>query len=206
MNKEKITFYIILIVEILAVVLASLGILEREVVLVMTGLLIFYFIFSKVEDSLILFILSIPLFVALPISDSFDTMANWRILLAVLFLCLFFKQGLSIKIIKDKLGHLKIKEKFKHYPMEYLIGLFLIISVLSLFVATDVTVGIKKILFLVNIFLLYIIIRNVIAHNKKMTTKIIKAGAVAGIISLIVGYSQLISVFLTIKTNYNRRG
>ena len=202
MNKDKITFYIILIVEILAVVLASLGILEREVVLVMTGLLIFYFIFSKVEDSLILFILSIPLFVALPISDGFDTMANWRILLAVLFLCLFFKQGLSIKIIKDKLGHLKIKEKFKHYPMEYLIGLFLMISVLSLFVATDVTVGIKKILFLVNIFLLYIIIRNVIAHNKKMTTKIIKAGAVAGIISLIVGYSQLISVFLTSLYNF----
>ena len=181
-------------VEILAVVLASIGIVEREAVLSMTGLLIFYFIFSRIEDSLILFIISIPLFIALPIGN-FDSMANWRILLAVLFLCLLFKQDLSVKAIKDKLKGFKIKEKFKHYPMEYLVVLFLIIGVLSLFVATDIIVGIKKILFLINIFLLYIIIRNVIVRNKKMVPRIIKAGAAAGIISLIVGYSQLISIF-----------
>lgn len=194
--KDKLSFYAILIVEILTVFLASIGLLEREAVLIMTGLLIFYFIFSEIEDSLILFIISIPLFVALPITDTFDTMANWRILLAVLFLCLLFKQGLSIKFIKDKLGKFKIKEKFKHYPMEYLVILFLIIAFLSLFFAVDIVAGIKKILFLINIFLLYIIIRNV-AQNKEKILKIIKAGAIAGIISLIIGYSQVISVFLS---------
>ncbi len=196
MNKEKTIFYIILIVEILTVVLAGMGIVEKEAVLIMTGLLIFYFIFSKVEDSLILFIISIPLFVALPITDSFDTMANWRILLTILFLCLLFRQGLSIKVIRDKLGKLKIKEKFKHYLMEYLLVLFLIIAFLSLFVATDVIVGIKKLLFLINIFLLYIIVRNVIFRNPEMKPRIIKAGGAAGIISLIIGYSQLISVMV----------
>ena len=199
--KNKPIFYTILAVEILAVVLAGAGILEKEAVLVMTGLLIFYFIFSKIEDSLILFIISIPLFVALPISDTFDTMANWRILLAVLFLCLLFKQSLSIKIIKDKLNNLKIKEKFKHYPMEYLVIVFLAVAFLSLFVAFDIVAGIKKILFLVNIFLLYAVIRNV-ARNRKMILRIIKAGAIAGIISLVVGYSQLISVFLTSLYNF----
>lgn len=196
MNKEKTIFYIILIVEILTVVLAGMGIVEKEAVLIMTGLLIFYFIFSKVEDSLILFIISIPLFVALPITDSFDTMANWRILLAILFLCLLFRQGLSIRIIRDKFSGLKIKEKFKHYPMEYLVVIFLIIGFLSLFVAFDITAGIKKMLFLINIFLLFIIIRN-IARKKEMIPRIIKAGAVAGVISLIIGYSQLISVIIT---------
>ncbi len=192
--QNKISFYIILVVEILIVVLASVNVLEKEAVLIMTGLLIFYFIFSKVEDSLILFIISIPLFIALPIGN-FDSMANWRILLAILFLCLLFKQGLSLKIIKDRLKGFKIKEKFKHYSMGYLMVLFLGIGVLSLFVATDIVIGVKKILFLVNIFLLYIIIRNVIARNKEMVPKIIKAGAAAGIISLILGYSQLVSIF-----------
>ena len=195
--NNKISFYIILGVEVLAILLAVFGILPREIVLIATGIMVFYFIFNKVEDSLILFIVSIPLFVALPISESFDTMANWRILLVVLFLCLFFKQGISIKIIKDKLGKFKLVEKFKHYPMEYLAIPLLIIAVLSLFVATDIFVGIKKILFVVNIFLLYIIIRNVIFKNPEIKPKIIKAGAVALIICLIVGYVQIISTIIT---------
>lgn len=120
--RNKASFYIVLSVEILAILLAVFGILPREIVLVATGIMIFYFIFSPIEDSLILFIISIPLFVALQITDNFDTMANWRILLVILFLCLFFKQGISIKIIKDKLGKFKLREKFRHYPMEYFRG------------------------------------------------------------------------------------
>jgi len=64
--------------------LTSIGIFPREAILFMTGLMVFYFIFSRIEDSLILFIISIPLFVALPIAG-YDSMANWRILLTVLF-------------------------------------------------------------------------------------------------------------------------
>lgn len=182
MNKEKTIFYIFLILKVLIVFLAGVGILEREAILIMTGLLIFYFIFSKIEDSLILFVISIPLFAALPITDNFDTMANWRVLLAILFLVLFLKQKWDIK-------------KFKHYPMEYLVIGFLIIAIFSLFVANDIVVGIKKILFLINIFLLFIIIRN-ITQNKEIISRIIKAGAASGIIALIIGYAQLISVFL----------
>ncbi len=212
MNKNKYSFYIVLALEILIVVLTGIGILPKDAILIITGLLIFYFLFSEVEDSLILFIISIPLFAALPIGN-FDSMANWRILLAILFLCLFFKQGLSIKVVKNKLGNFfkgikaafregeprpdkSGREKSRHYPMEFLTVIFLGVGALSLLAATDLIVGVKKILFLVNIFLLYIIIRNVIANNKEMIPKIIKAGAFAGIISLIVGYSQLIFVLL----------
>ena len=185
--QNRFTFYIILAVEILTVILTSVGIFPREAVLILTGIMVFYFIFSPVEDSLILFIISIPLFIALPISENFDSMANWRILLAILFLRLFFEKGISIKIIKDKIKHLN--------PMEYFVGLFLIIAVFSLFVAPDRVAGIKKILFLVNIFLLYIIIRNIVCNNKEMAPKIIKAAAAAGIISLIIGYGQLVLIF-----------
>ena len=182
--QNKISFYIILVLEILAVVLASIGVVEREAVLVMTGLMVFYFIFSPIKDSLILFIISIPLFIALPIGN-FDSMANWRILLAILFLVWFFKK-FSLK------GLIKTRPKS---ALVIFTALFLVIGVLSLFVATDVVVGIKKILFLINIFLLFIVVKD-IARDEEMKSKIIKAGAWAGIISLIVGYSQLIFVFL----------
>ncbi|MBU1177576.1 O-antigen ligase family protein [Patescibacteria group bacterium] len=177
---------IILLTELIAIFLMVFNILPRELGLFVTGLLIFYFIFSPLEDSLWVFIASIPLFVALPITESFDTMANWRILLIVLFLVLFFKQGISIKLLKNN---------FKYYQAEYLTGIFLLIAIASLFVADDLFIGVKKIIFLINIFLLYIIIRNLIYKNKEIIPKIMNAMKVAIGLVLGVGFLQLIMVF-----------
>lgn len=192
MKKSQYPFYIILVLEILTVVLTGIGIFPREAVLILTGLMIFYFIFSRVEDSLILFIVSIPLFIALPI-DNFDSMANWRILLAILFLVWFLREikGKSIySLLQNALPNL-LKSKLVVF-----VCLFLLIGFFSLFVAADIIVGVKKILFLVNIFLLFVIVRDIIQKNPDYKLKIIKTGAIAGIISLIVGYSQLIFVFV----------
>jgi len=177
---------VILLTELVAIFLMVFNVLPRELGLFITGLLIFYFIFSSLEDSLWVFIASIPLFVALPITESFDTMANWRILLIVLFLVLFFKQGISIKLIKNN---------FKYYQFERLTGIFLLIAIASLFVADDLFIGVKKIIFLINIFLLYIIIRNLIYRNKEVLPKIINAMKVAIGLVLGVGFLQLIMVF-----------
>jgi len=196
-SKRDIKFYIILTIEILAVVLTSIGIFPREAVLVMTGLLIFYFIFSKIEDSLILFIVSIPLFVALPITG-YDSMANWRVLLTVLFVVWLFQRQ-WLKVIFRFVFNKIFRRQPLISPLTKFTILFLIVAVLSLLIATDIVVGIKKILFLINIFLLFIIVRD-IARDKQQRLKIIKAGAFAGIISLIVGYSQLI--FVMIKPLY----
>jgi len=209
--SDKISFYIILAIEILTVILTSIGVFPREAILAMTGLLIFYFIFSKVEDSLILFIISIPLFAALPISEKFDSMANWRILLAILFLVWFIKKYFSlpstsilhsIEVVKNETKNsIKKARKSSLGLLGLFVLLFLIVGILSLFVATDIIVGIKKILFLINIFLLFIVVQD-IAKNREMRPRIIKAGAIAGAISLIVSYSQLIFVFLTPLYNF----
>jgi len=122
-------------------------------------------------------------------------MANWRILLAILFLVWLIKNPkntsmlYSMKVVKKK-----VKSGF-------FVILFLIIGALSLFTATDIVVGIKKILFLINIFLLFVIVKDV-GRDKIKRLKIIKAGAVAGIISLIIGYFQLILIFLTPLYNF----
>ena len=186
---------VILLTELVAVFLMVFNILPRELSLFVTGLLIFYFIFSSLEDSLWVFIASIPLFIALPITENFDTMANWRILLAVLFLVLFFKQGISIGLIKNNLGKWRLKEKFKHYQMEHLMGVFILIPIISLFVADNLFIGIKKILFLINIFLLFIIIRNLAHKNKQILSKIINAMKIAIGLVLGIGFLQLIMVF-----------
>jgi len=191
--ENKPIFYTILTLEILIVILTGTGIIEREAVLIMTGLLIFYFIFSEIKDSLILFIVSIPLFVAMPITSSFDTMSNWRMLLVILFLKWFFENKIWTK--KDFLKKFDIK---KYSKLTIAITLFLIIALFSLTQTVDIVAGIKKMIFLVNIFLLFIVLKEIfLKQDKKYKLKIIKASAGAGVLSLIFGYTQLISVFFT---------
>jgi len=195
MNDSKAKNLVIILTELAAIFLMAFNILPRELSLVITGILVFYFIFSPLEDSLWVFIASIPLFIALPVTESFDTMANWRILLAVLFLVLFFRHGISISLVKNTLGRWELKKKLKYYRAEYLTGIFLLIGCLSLLVANDVWMGIKKLLFLINIFLLYVIIRNLVAQNKEIIFKVVGAVKVAIGITLGIGFLQLIMVF-----------
>src|SRR3989338_11031967 len=157
--------YIFFAFEILIVVLMSLGFLPRWFAWPLTAGLAGYIIFASLDDALFLFIASIPFFVALPVTPAFDSMSNWRILLAVLFLALFFKRGIRSALVRQKaeswLKGIKLIEKHKHYLMEYLAGFFLIIGALSLFAAVDAVAGVKKLLFLINAFLLFVVIRNV---------------------------------------------
>ncbi len=186
---------IILLTEIAVIFLMAFNVFPREASLFLIGLLIFYFIFSPLEDSLWVFIASIPLFVALPIKEGFDTLASWRILSIVLFLVLFFRHGISISLIKNNLGKWRLREKFEHYRMEYLSLVFISIASVSLFVAQDAWIGLKKIIFIINAVLIYIIIRNLVFRDKKILDKVINAAKVAIGITLGAGFLQLIIVF-----------
>ncbi len=186
--------WIILLVEAVGIALMAFNFLPRELSLVITGILIFYFIFEPIEESLWVFIASIPLFVALPISQGLDTLANWRILIMVLFFALFFKQGINVKLIKAPKGW-KLKEKFKHSQTEYLTGILLIIACLSLLAADDIWIGIKKIIFLVNALLLFLIIRNLAFSRPRVLTKVLSGLKTAVGITLGIGFLQLAMVF-----------
>jgi len=193
MNKNKISLLVVFLIEILAILLAVFGVLPREAVLISTGIMVFYFIFSKIEHSLILFIISIPLFAAIPITESFDTMANWRILLAILFLVWFFRR--KWPQIKTQIfsGCCSPKIRIKSNLVKWVI-VFLIIGALSIFVATSSVAAIKKLLFLINILLLFPIIKDV-AKDEAQKARINKAGIWTSIIILIIGFSQVVSVY-----------
>ncbi|MDD5589877.1 MAG: O-antigen ligase family protein [Candidatus Portnoybacteria bacterium] len=194
MKKYFTSLNIVFAVEVIVVVLASLGVVPREAVLFLTGLAVFYMIFSSPEDSLYLVIRSIPLFVALPFGEGLGSTANWRILVVALFLCLFFKKGISISLVKNAAGKWRLKENLKHYPMEYLAaGAFLIICVLSIFVADYKGLAVKKLLFLINAALLYVVIRN-LANGKKIAEEILKSMAVAVGVVIAVALVQFVAV------------
>jgi len=179
---------------VVVVILAATGLVPREVILVWTGLAIFYMVFSPVSDSLWLVVASIPLFAALPITDNFDTMANWRLLIAVLFLCLFFKEGILLQRIKNKAGRWQIKESLTHYALEYLTPVFLLIAAFSIGVADYRILAFKKLLFLINIFLLFVVVRNK-TRNKENILRVWQAAAAGAVMAIVVALGQLVSVW-----------
>ena len=191
--------------EVIVVALAATGLIPREAILVWTGLAIFYMIFSPVDDSLWLVVASIPLFAALPVSDNFDTMANWRILIAVLFLVWLVKK---IKIYcsspSTALGINWIRELYQSFArriiksnrLSYLTIaaiIFLLICALSISVADYKILAIKKLLFLINIFLLFVVVRNKTRHKENIL-RVWQGVAVGGAAMLVVALVQFAAV------------
>jgi len=76
----------ILLSEIILVLAMIIGIAPQEFSYLILALLIISFIKLSLLDSLKLFILSIPFFVALPANAFSDSMSVWRVLIVVLFL------------------------------------------------------------------------------------------------------------------------
>ena len=131
----------------------SAGVLPREGALFLLGIFIFFVIFAPMKQAVLFAVFSIPFYMALPISDSFDTMASWRIIIAILFLRTLVNLpgtvpsivGTVPKILKTRLGILTF--------------LFFALGALSLIVAQEPVFGIRKILFLLNIFALFFVVR-----------------------------------------------
>lgn len=194
MKKYFTPLFIVFGLEAIIVALAATGLIPREAILVWTGLAVFYIIFSPVDDSLWLVIASVPLAAALPLSDTFDTLANWRILIGILFLCLLFKEGLPLKIIGSGQGSWRVvKEGLTCCALGYLAPLFLLVGALSIFAADYKILAIKKLLFLINIFLLFLITRRM-ARTKESIRRVWQAAAVGGAAAITVAAIQFFSV------------
>lgn len=193
MSKYVNSLNIIFALEVIVVILATLGLVPREAILIWTGLAVFYIIFSSPEDSLWLVVASIPLFAALPISDGFDTLANWRVLIVVLFLCLFFKKGISLSLVREAGGRLRLRENLKHYAVEYLAAGFLAVAALSILVASHKILAVKKLLFIANIFLLFLVIRN-LTRDKESIIKLWQAAMVGGVAAIGAAIIQFLAV------------
>lgn len=198
MNLNFKSPYFILIIEALIIFLMIFGVLPRWFSWILTAGLTLYIAFASLENSLVLFVASIPLFIALPVTETFDSMSNWRILLSVLFLktlfkhkSLFFEKLEKVKNLWKSGGIVAI---FNYCRIESLAAIFLILAVLSLFAAADFVAGLKKILFLLNIFLLFIVVKTV-ALNKNSILKIVKTFFATGLAVILIGYSQFISIF-----------
>jgi len=192
---------IVFALEVIVVFLAASGLIPREAILIWTGLAIFYLIFSPLEDGLWLIIASIPLYAALPISDTFDTLANWRILILVLAGCLFFKKSPAVYLKELFGGRWSFGRLFGKAALNWWVAGFLLVAVLSFGVAYYKIVALKKLLFLLNILILFLIVKN-LTHRQEDILRVWRAALVGGVVVVSVSLIQFLAVLFVPLYNF----
>lgn len=143
-----------------------LGIIPREFSFLVVVGFIYLIIKEKPEFNLLLFIRLIPFFIAIPLTQSFDNFNIWRIYIILISFAWIIKEKLIFKILKSLNKKIKILELFKNYSLETGFLLFLLISLFSLFKALYIIDGIKRIIYLANVSLIFPVVLYYISKSK----------------------------------------
>ena len=157
------------------------------------GLLLAFIVLSPVYESLLLLILSIPFYVAIP-NSRFDDLSMWRILYLVLFV---------VWLIKDKKlrifargGSASGGNNIKFLPWDKYLAAFSVVGIVLAFVFGNFRwEAIKEVLFWVNIYFLYLVMINTL-RGKQQIFEIIRYVVWSLAIIITLGFTQLFSTFL----------
>lgn len=168
-------------------VLVVSGVLPREFAWAIAALLVGYSVWAPLEDGIVLFVMSIPLFIALPITSTFDNFNTWRIVSLVLFVKFAVRAWPWPNWRK-----LRWRE---HLVATGLLAL-VVLAVLSLIGSQYPMVGIKRIVYFLNLAMVPIAIWWLVREGKMKAERIINAIAVPTLIVIFVGFLQLISTYL----------
>src|SRR3989344_5469305 len=107
--------------ELLIFGLIITGILPRSAALFLGAGLAIYTLAASLENATILFVRSIPVFLALPLTDTFDNFNTWRILSGIIFLKFLISKSEFLK--KPKIPRSKTAISL------YLLAIFMMLSV-----------------------------------------------------------------------------
>ena len=141
------------------------GFLPREVSLFVAFLYSAFILFSPTNQGVSLIIRSIPFFIALPLTESFDNFNTWRI--AILLIVL--KWGIEQNRILLFLRALRKKEYwdsvFETKKLEIYGSVFLFLSTLSLLIGLNAEETLLRIIYLFNIAAFFVVVRSLVSET-----------------------------------------
>ncbi|HYV33527.1 MAG TPA: hypothetical protein VE973_01630, partial [Candidatus Limnocylindria bacterium] len=156
------------------------------------GLLLAFILLCPVYESLLLLILAIPFYVAIP-NARFDSLSMWRILFAVLFIVWLIRdQGLFIrKSIKE------VWDGILFLPWDKYLGWFAFVGTAAAVLFGPFKLeAVKQIIFYINIYFFYIVLINTL-KSKLQIFELIRFAIWSLIIIITLGFTQLLGTFLT---------
>lgn len=180
---------IVFISELAVFTMVILDILPRETVIYLTAALAVYVIIANLEDATIFFIRSIPFFLAIPLTSTFDNFNAWRILSVIIFLKWTWLEYQNLNIKNQN-----YTSKVKNYGFKIpLLGL-LVFALLSVIPAGDKILAIKRIIYFINLSLIGFVIYD-LAKNSDFAKRLIRNITIPIIAVALVGFLQVISTY-----------
>ncbi len=175
------------------------GFLPREVILGSAFLIFFYLFLMKLKDGILFFLASIPFFVALPVSRGFDSLNIWRIAILILFfrlLSIYFPLMLLSKPHFFKNILQKIWCCLKKNKLELWTVLYFLVAALSIFVATEKIIALKRLFYIFQMILVYPLTLYLM-RSKTFLKKGIKYLFASSFFVFLIGICQLIFTYFT---------
>lgn len=184
---------------LLVVFSIAFGALDRFWILPWSAVFLFFIIQRPLTDGVSLFVRSLPVFVALPLTGYFDSFNLWRLAAGILFLKWFFSsQSWYDQWRQQGLNLLKQKFSGKNSGLAatFLISIFLLTALFSLFQAAELVTGVKRIIYLINLLLIAPVIFNLVKTDLNFAKRLMKDLVIAGLITLLTGLAQLTTAYL----------
>jgi O-antigen ligase len=187
-NLIKVAFCINLVL----IVLIGVGALPRQVSFLVLILILLYVLFVEIKDALCFFVASIPFFIALPITSSFDNFNTWRIVLIFIFIKWFIR---TVRL-REKIQISKIKNYLLENRLEFVGLIILIIAVFSVLVSGDLVAAGKRIVYFINLGLLFFVVEDTIRKNQDFVKKLLNSFLLGAMALAGIGILQWISAYL----------
>lgn len=181
---------------ILLVFLIALGGIDRIWAWAVLFMLCIFILTQPLKESILLFSRSIPFYIALPITVSFDSFNIWRIvvILIVLKWFLIVKSDiiifLKLRITKNSLRNLYAQNK-----IEILGLMFFALAFVSLGKSIFLFAGIKRLIYFINLSLIFPVIVWSFKNRMISIIEISKNIAISIVLIIGIGFLQLLSTY-----------
>lgn len=185
-TKTSLSVWIFLL-QIALVGCIIVDLIPRELYVLWALFLVGYFLWEKLDRALLFFMASLPLFMAMPLAPALDTINIWRILVIIIFL--------KWAYIKVKSQNLKLKTITQNLKLHILTGLLLVLVLVSIFLNDAPIIGIKRLIFFLNIFALVPVVKHLM-RQEGFLARLARAVGVSLALILFVGYLQLAAIFV----------
>jgi len=193
-NKKFNYLNLVFLVSIALFLPIIFGILQREWAFLILVLYLGFILFSPLKSGVELFLRSIPFFIALPITETFDNFNIWRILILLIFIKWFFVEYNWRKLLDKNLFD-RMLFWVKKNKVEFAGIMFFVFAALSILVALDTLAAVKRLIFLLNATMLFVVIRSLVIKNRDNIMSFAKNFAYSGLLVVGFGYLQFIAAY-----------